>query len=193
MGKSENNSTDSRQRKTHKVHKVPLTRGLVALIDKDDIVAVGWDNWHASVSGGRSYAVRRAPRGSKSRVIYMHRVIANAPEGITVDHINGDTLDNRRCNLRLCSHAENVRNRSKSRTRQSSKYLGVYFDKARQKWRACIRLGGKPTHLGSFSDERAAAKAYDAAALAHHGQFARLNFPTGSSTPSRFGQREGGA
>lgn len=92
-----------------------------------------------------------------------------------IDHVNGDAMDNRLKNLRLCTRAENCANRG-SRKGSTSQYLGV--DKLPNgKWRAQIKPAGlKASYLGSFEDERTAAAAYDDAARAHHGEFARLNF-----------------
>jgi hypothetical protein len=94
-----------------------------------------------------------------------------------VDHVNGDGLDNRRSNLRVCTHAENARNQS-SRTRMStSRFRGVVWAKDRRKWRAMIGDNGRTVHLGNFTDEIEAAQAYDRAAREMYGAFARLNFP----------------
>lgn len=105
----------------------------------------------------------------------LHRMVMNAPYGVQVDHINGDTLDNRRCNLRLCSHAENQHN--KNSQAGTSKYKGVYLYKRDKKWRAMIAKNKKNIHLGYFNDEIQAAHAYDEAARQLFGEFARLNFP----------------
>jgi hypothetical protein len=91
-----------------------------------------------------------------------------------VDHINGNKLDNRACNLRPCSNAENLRNSAPRRG--SSTFKGVCFHKQNKNWVASITLDGQTRHLGSFSSEIDAAKAYDAAATQLHGEYARLNF-----------------
>lgn len=90
-----------------------------------------------------------------------------------VDHANGDGLDCRRSNLRVASHAENVRN---ARSRKgTSKFKGVSFSKGG--WRAALRVNYKTVHLGRFETEEEAAVAHDEAARRLHGAFARLNFP----------------
>jgi hypothetical protein len=104
----------------------------------------------------------------------MHREIMGAAEGQVVDHINHDGLDNRRCNLRVCSHAENVRNQRGQRGR-SSGYKGVSRDRRLGKWRAQIWHNGKHTYLGLFESEAAAARAYNAKARDLFGAFAYLN------------------
>lgn len=112
--------------------------------------------------------------------VYAHRVIAERMIGRKllrterVDHINGNGTDNRRENLRIASHAQNLANRDGWRN-SSSKYKGVTFYKRDQKWQAKIAPHGKSIHLGYFEDEMEAAKAYNAAALQHFGAFARLN------------------
>jgi len=106
----------------------------------------------------------------------MHRAIMNPPDGTVVDHINRNSLNNRRCNLRICTQKENLRNGRPSR-RSTSRFKGVYFDKQTRKWIAKIGYNGKTIHLGSFEDEVEAAKAYDRKAYELFGDFAYLNFP----------------
>lgn len=105
---------------------------------------------------------------------YLHRVIMNAPPGVEVDHINGDTLDNRRCNLRF---ATSTQQKCNQRPRGgTSKYKGVGWHKRDRKWRAQITYHGKQISLGYFDGELGAAFAYDVAARILFGEFARLNF-----------------
>ncbi|WP_371417778.1 HNH endonuclease [Roseivivax sp. THAF197b] len=93
-----------------------------------------------------------------------------------IDHRNGDRTDNRWINLRAAEKSENCRN-VKSRTGSTSSYLGVSFRRDRNIWRAVIFTDGKQKFLGTYKSEEEAARAYDAAAIRHHGEFARLNFP----------------
>jgi hypothetical protein len=109
-------------------------------------------------------------------MISIHREIMNAPDGLLVDHKNGDGLDNRRSNLRLATHSQNQCNKLKIKTKVTSQYVGVHFDKRRSQWATSIRNNGKTIWLGRFDSEIDAAKAYDQAAKKHHGEFARLNF-----------------
>lgn len=101
----------------------------------------------------------------------MHRLILDAPKGMQVDHINGNGLNNRRENIRLCTHEQNSYNQQKPYG--SSKYKGVC--RKRGKWDAQIRASGKIIWLGSFATEDEAANAYDEAALKHFGEFAFTN------------------
>lgn len=143
----------------------------VVLVDQADVALVKQFSWGLWKIRNRRYAYARAG----GRAILMHRLITDAPKGMHVDHINGDGTDNRRSNLRICTTKENVRN-SGSRG-GTSKFKGVRWMKNVNKWAAGIRVDGKSHHLGVFSIEEDAARAYDAAAAKHFGEFARLNFP----------------
>ena len=92
------------------------------------------------------------------------------------DHINGDGLDNRKQNLRTCTHTENMRNRGKSKNNTSG-FKGVSWHKRGKTWDAKIAHNKKLMHIGSFKDKEVAAKAYDRKAIELHGKFAKLNFP----------------
>jgi hypothetical protein len=94
----------------------------------------------------------------------------NTPNGMHTDHINGNCLDNRRGNLRVCTQAENKRNLSLSK-RNSSGFKGVYWSKERNKWH--VRAGSK--HIGRYNNIIDAAKAYNQAAISMFGEYAKLN------------------
>ncbi len=116
-------------------------------------------------------------RWSIRRLVYMHwAIIGKPPKGGLTDHINGNSLDNQKTNLRTCTHAENMRNR-RSDQGSRSHYKGVCWHNQNNKWVVRIAVNRKQIYLGCFISELDAAKAYDAAARAHHGEFARLNFP----------------
>ena len=104
----------------------------------------------------------------------LHRVITKAPNGMEVDHINGNVLDCRLSNLRVCSRGENLRNRGAYKNNSSGR-KGVSWSPWANKWRAEIRLDRKGIHIGYFTCLEAAADAYDKAALELHGDFARTN------------------
>lgn len=99
----------------------------------------------------------------------------NAPEGLLVDHIDGDGLNCQKKNLRLCTHADNMRNRIKTHN-GSSQYKGLAWCKSNKNWIVRIMFNRKTIHIGRFKDEIDGAKAYDAKARELFGQFARTNF-----------------
>lgn len=156
--------------------KIPLSQGKFAIVDDEDydrLIAMG--KW----SYQRGYAVRTYREKTNQGVFIkkntsMHRVLLNANEGDIIDHINGDRFDNRKSNLRICSNAQNIRN-SGLRKNNLSGFKGVYFHKRTGKWYSQIRTDKKRLFLGSFETDIQAAIAYNAAALIHHGQFAKLN------------------
>lgn len=159
--------------------EIQLTRGKVALVDDADYEALNQYKWcvaHGQTGG--FYAVRAglARDGQRKRTILMHRQIVGAAAGVDVDHANGNTLDNRRRNLREATRSQNCANRHK-RPASSSKYRGVHWKKANGKWAAQIKVNGHIRHLGLFADEQEAARTYDAAARAVFGEYANPNFP----------------
>lgn len=112
--------------------------------------------------------------GKRQKRIYMHRQILNPGQGLEVDHINGNKLDNRRCNLRPATHSQNGMNRG-ARRGTSTGLKGVCFSKQKGKFHAVIHAGRKKNHIGFFLTAEAAKAAYDKAAIEKHGEFARLN------------------
>ena len=153
--------------------RVMLTHGYSATVDDADYDAVRRHRWYALRTHQLVYAARRVG----SRIVLMHRAVLRAPCRRRVDHVDGDGLNNRRRNLRLCSHAQNIRNSRKQRRRTSSRYKGVWWAAWARRWRAAIMVDGRAEHLGYFHKESAAARAYDAAARARFKQFAAVNFP----------------
>lgn len=153
---------------------VELSKGKVALVDDEDFERVNQYKWYAWEAGNSWYVSRNTARPNRKKVL-LHRFILNIPEGVCIDHINGDGLDCRKENMRTCSHAENMRNR-RTPCNNKSGYKGVYWYKKYQKWRASIKIGGTSKHIGYFDNVVEAAKAYDLAAKEYHGAFAKLNY-----------------
>lgn len=153
--------------------EIILSRGLVALVDDADY---GWlmtgGKWNARGRPGNYYAARTIWEGKKCRGQVMHRLLLPTPG--QVDHINGDSLDNRRANLRPASPSQNAANR-KARSDSKSGYKGLH--RVGRKWQVSLTVHGRFVQVGMFRDKEEAARAYDAAALEHFGEFARLNFP----------------
>lgn len=157
--------------------EIPLSRGLVAIIDERDLPLVCHIKWHATSSlRDTIYAANTRQREGRRKLTLMHRVIADAPDGMLVDHRDGNGLNNRRSNLRLCTNGENQRN-MRSRT-GSSRFKGVVWHSVRKYWQAGIQHEGRYHWVGQFSTEEEAGRAYDEAALRLFGEFARLNFPS---------------
>jgi len=107
----------------------------------------------------------------------MHRRVINIPGNLLCDHINRNSLDNRKANLRPATVSQNLCNRHKTKSRTRSKYKGLEWDKAQRKWKARIQINNRKIYLGSFNSEIDAARAYDHAAMKYHREFANLNFP----------------
>lgn len=150
--------------------------GRVTLVDDEDFEELNQYIWHYS----NGYAKRSEyadGRGSERTIFIMHRVIMNTPEGMLVDHINHDTLDNRKVNLRNCTKGDNQQNVNHHKD-STSGYKGVAWDSSRGRWVARIMGNGKSIFLGRFTSPEDAARAYDSAAVKYHGEFARLNFST---------------
>ncbi|MCK5610847.1 HNH endonuclease [Candidatus Pacearchaeota archaeon] len=155
--------------------KIPLTQGKHALIDESDREIVEKRTWFAVKHINNFYASTNIKKGGRLTTIYMHRFITGDIEGMQVDHLNRDGLDNRRGNLRICTSSQNNANR-KPLKGKTSKYKGVHWDKRMKKWRARMNPKPKIIHLGYFGREIEAARAYDKKALELYGEFAYLNF-----------------
>lgn len=160
--------------------RIPATLGYEALVDDEDFERLSALKWYAHNTGdrGKSKGKRPARRTSVAegrKVLFLVHHIIRPPKGMVVDHINGDPWDNRRCNLRVCTHAENLRNRRQHSRGCKNPFKGVYpYPRG---WLARICLDNESFYLGVYKSPETAALAYDAAALALHGEFARLNFP----------------
>lgn len=152
---------------------INLTKGKTSIVDDDDYEKLAQYKWCASRCGNSHYAMRK---DKNDKGILMHRFILNVTDRhIHVDHINHDTLDNRKINIRTCTQQENNRNKS-PHSKSTSKYLGVSWDKLKNKWKGNIYVNKKLLFLGRFNSEEDAAKAYDLIAKKEFQQYANLNF-----------------
>ncbi|MGB0854889.1 MAG: HNH endonuclease [Pikeienuella sp.] len=149
---------------------IKLTRGFEAMVDDEDFMRVNAFCWTAQICPKSPHLVYGQRYAGKKKT-YLHRFILGAPKGVDVDHLNGNTLDNRKENLRLCSRSENLAN--SHRAQGVSGYRGVSRTKNKKKWRVQI----KNKSFGVFDTKEQAAHAYDEAARIEFGEFARLNFP----------------
>jgi len=152
---------------------------LYALIDAEDADLVNQCRWHPQKAQDAFYAQCSGPRSlldGKQYSVLMHRFILGlSRHDPDVDHINGDGLDNRKENLRLCSDSQNQANRRRALSSASSSFRGVTWNKSSMKWQAGIKVKQKSIHLGLFDSEERAAFAYNQAATAWFGEFAVLN------------------
>lgn len=152
--------------------EIPLTQGKVAIVDDEDYDELSKHKWGYLNVG---YASRYSHGGrALQAAVYMHVVIMGKVEGLEIDHVNGNKLDNRRENLRHLTHSQNMQNSIVKGG--SSQYKGVCWDRSRSKWLASIYVYKKHVMLGRFTDEKDAARAYNIAALREYGEFARTNY-----------------
>lgn len=150
--------------------RIPLTQGKFALVDDDMHPFLNRHKWYCS----HGYAARMERRHGRRRVMMMHHRILPQRVDCDVDHINGNTLDNRRVNLRYATRSQNNANRH-ARSKGSSSYKGVCWRPIPRRWKAYIKKDGQQIHLGYFSTQEDAARAYNKAALRLFGEYARLN------------------
>lgn len=154
--------------------RIPLTKGAFSLIDSEDLPKIT-GLWCATKGNGKTYAMQNIvhPDGKRG-AIKMHRAILGCDDD--VDHKNGDSLDNRKRNLRPATDSQNGMNQM-PQVGRSSRFKGVSFAKRIGMWESYIKVSGKKKHLGNFLLEENAAKRYDEAAREHFGEFAWCNFP----------------
>jgi hypothetical protein len=169
---------------------IPLSRGLVAIVDDEDLTDLSRDKWYARPGSGTEYAKRQTYVDGRARTESMHSRIMRPPAGMIVDHINHDGLDNRRSNLRVATYEQNARNKVSLRLKSGDLKGASWDDSARRKYKWAARIYAGPVggngkrgriRLGYFATEEEAALAYDVAAREHFGEFAFCNFPDGTT------------
>lgn len=166
--------------------RIPINFGLHLLIDADDwersftlecrpgefsTVRPCGHKWSVPNLTGNRYCRIGKKVGEKPFTILLHRLIVEAPRGMEVDHRSGDTIDNRRCNLRVCDRSGQMRNKRANLNNRSG-FKGV--SATGNRWAAFICR----EHIGNYPTPEEAARAYDREALQRFGEFARLNFPS---------------
>jgi hypothetical protein len=156
--------------------EIQLTQGKVAIVDDEDFDYLNQFKWLARKSRNNNYYAGRYFYIKKCHRIYisMHTDIVKPNKNLMIDHVNNNGLDNRKINLRLCTNAENMRNRPLYKN-NSSGFKGVNWNIKSKKWYAYIRNNKIMYNLGTFTDPKLAARAYNDAALKYHGEFANLN------------------
>jgi len=151
--------------------------GYKVLIDDEDYERVCKIKWHIKdkkkAEKGQYYFCY-TDRKNGRKTLYLHRYIMNCDKynGKDVDHINGDRLDNRKSNLRICQHSLNTFNQLKS-SRNKTGYKGVHVNKDTKKYVAQIGVAGRTIYLGSFSCPQEAHDAYCEASKKYHGEYGR--------------------
>ena len=157
------------------MREIPLTKGKVALIDDEDYFWVSKHKWHYGEKRAGSkigYAKRGRKVSGKQLFVKMHRAIVACPDGFQVDHIDGNSLNNQKSNLRICTGTQNARNVTSV---AGCGFKGVSKVSYLTKFRAKICHNGNRVHLGYFVTAIEAAIAYDAAAISRFGEFAKTN------------------
>lgn len=154
--------------------EIQLSMGLKATIDECDFELVRKHKWHAIKSNRTHYAVSNIKIDGRYKTVQMHRLILGVSDKeITIDHIDGNGLNNLKANIRKCSGANNAKNRRRY-SNNTSGYKGVTLEKSTMKWRARIRTSGSMKSLGLFDSPELAHAAYCIAALKMHGEFANF-------------------
>ena len=147
--------------------------GKFALVDNSDYEYLNQFKWHISSPGYPTRGIWSSQR-KQNKLVNMHRELIKSEKGFEIDHINGDKLDNRRSNLRIVTHKQNIANQ-KLQSKSRSGYKGVSYYKNYKKWEAYICTNKKKYRLGYFITKEEGALAYNQAAIKYFGEFARLN------------------
>ncbi len=154
---------------------ISLTQGQFTIVDDEDFIQFGALKWHVQRAiDGMFYAIRK----KNGEHVRLHREIMGVPptsisgKRVTVDHINHDSLDNRRSNLRVCTDGQNCKNRDQSKCHSSSGIVGVHKNAASGKWVARLGVDWGKVYIGSFDNKEDAGKAIQEARHKYHGEYA---------------------
>jgi hypothetical protein len=157
--------------------RIYLGQGVWTILDVDDFYRFGNLKWTLNGTKKKFYAVSGIKdENGNFKMVRLHRLIMNDPKGFLVDHMNGNSLDNRSANLRKATRTQNLFN-TRKRENTSSRFVGVSFDKRYRVWHAYITHSRRKRFLGYFKNEVDAARAYDKSAKKYRRELARLNFP----------------
>lgn len=167
--------------------EMPLTRGLVALVDDADYEWLSEHKWTASKKGYAIRVVKHPKIPGKRITVWMHRLIMglDREDPREVDHWDENKANNQRRNLRIANQSQNQHNRGAYANNKSG-YKGVSWYKNYGKWRASIKINGVVKFLGYFDDPKIAHEAYCAAARVHHGEFANLGHGIAANSAEMF-------
>lgn len=171
--------------------EITLQHGLVTFVDYEDRELVTKYSWTASKRGNTYYTTRstRNPLTGRKLTVQLHSEILGAQNGQQIDHVDGNGLNNLRSNIRFATHTQNARNRGPQANNKTG-VKGVYYDAVLNRYIAQIKAGpGRQTYLGSFVTATEGAAAYDRAAVALFGEFAKLNNPANSTATKDAEQR----
>ena len=154
--------------------QIPLTQWKITIVDDEDFIELNKYKWWAIKQWNKFYAARKIVLdGGKRRLLSIHSFLMNTQKWLDTDHINGDGLDNKRSNLRVCTRGENQMNRWKQNN-NTSWFKWVCWHKLANKWLAYISINWKRKHLWYFSDKLEAYEAYCEACIKYHWEFAHL-------------------
>lgn len=158
---------------------IQLTQGKQTLVDDEDFEYLNQWKWAYEKRYNRAvrsvYIKGSGRKNQKNDTWLMHRLIMNVPANKYIDHINGNTLDNRKQNLRICTHAQNMLNKKQVATNNTSGFKGVSWNKHAGRWMSKINIHRKQLYIGLFDTKEEAALAYNKMALKLHGEFANVN------------------